>query len=105
MIKGILTAYLTVAGLVFTFSFLYFAIQIFRPDVTGKEFWRGDPEGPPPGKQKVLVIKTIILLFLAALTLLTAAIWPISPLITVWATLYDRIKQRREEGKNDDYRR
>lgn len=104
MLKAALTVYL--AGLAVTFggSTLYFAFQIFRPE-TG-DIWRGDPEGPPPSKGAVWALKIFFFLFLNVLTtFLAAAIWPVFPFIALGVVLYQRITEKRQDGKEDVYRR
>lgn len=105
MLKAVFAIYIMGAVVASIFSTLYFAIQIFRPDVNREELLSGDPKGPPPGKIGALVIKLFILLFLTVLTLLAAAVWPIFLLISIGGIFHEHIAKRRRNGKENDYRR
>lgn len=105
MLKAALTAYLVGLGVIFGVSALYFAFQIFRPDIGGEEIWRGGSDEPPWSKGKVLTVKILFFLFLNVLTFLAAAIWPEFPFIALGVVLYQRITEKRQDGKEDVYRR
>lgn len=103
MLKAAATAYLIGLGAVFGTSTLCFAFQIFK--LGSQEIWRGGPSGSPPGKVKVLLRKIGCFLFLAAVTLPVAAVWPITLFIVLGITSYQRIREKRQEGKDNAYRR
>lgn len=105
MLEAAWTAYLVGLGAVFSISTLYFAFQIFRPDIGGEEIWRGGPSGSPPSRGKIWAAKILFFLFLVVLTLLVAAIWPLFPFIALGVVLYQRITEKRQDDGNNAYRR
>lgn len=105
MLKAAWTAYFVGLSAVFSVSALYFAFQIFRPDIGREEIWRGDPDGPPPSKRKIWAAKILFFLFLVILTLFVAAIWPLFPFIALGVVLYQRITEKRQDDGHNAYRR